>query len=127
MIAVLLRVGVLALAFAGLFLVLGAMGAGVRSVVVGALLAAAVWLGVVLWARADARRSAARGPVLLRWGWVTALLVLGYAVAGWRYGEEMPLAEIGGQSVALGAVLVLLPAALGIARGPSVGGRVETG
>lgn len=119
MIAVIVRAGALALALAALALLLGAMGAGVGAVLVELLVAAAIWAATLLWAREDARRSPASGPLLVRWTGVTALLVVVYVCAGQlapgSYGEEMSLAELVTQSAVLGGVLVLLPAALGIA------------
>ena len=124
MIAVLLRVGAVALALGCLFLVLSVMGAGVGTVLVGMLGAAVVWHAILRWARDDARRATGSGPVVLRWVTVTVLLVALYVAAGrlapGSYGEEIGLAELVGLSTALGMAFVLLPAALGIARGSSL-------
>ena len=124
MIAVLLRVGAVALALGCLFLVLSVMGAGVGTVLVGMLGAAVVWHAILRWARDDARRATGSGPVILRWVTVTVLLVALYVAAGrlapGSYGEEMGLVELVCLSAALGVVFVLLPAALGIARGSSL-------
>ena len=124
MIAVLLRVGAVALALGCLFLVLSVMGAGVGTVLVGMLGAAVVWHAILRWARDDARRATGSGPVVLRWVAVALLLVALYVAAGrlapGTYGEEMGLVELVCLSAALGVVFVLLPAALGIARGSSL-------
>lgn len=123
MTATLGRTGALAAALAGLYLLMRAMGSGVGTVLVGALVAVAVWAGTLVWSASDARRSPDIRTVVVRWSGVTSLLVVAYVAAALlapgSYGEDMPVVEIVAQSAVLGVLLFLLPAGLGIYRGSS--------
>lgn len=123
--AILIRTAALGLALVGLFLLLRAMGEGVGTVAVGALVALVVLSGgAFAWSASDARRSSTTAPVCARWGAVIALLVgcyLAAAVLGpGSYGNDLPLVEVVTLALLPAAVLLALPAALGIARGSAL-------